>query len=75
MLAGFQFDDGEPARARDGEQIENSVFAAGVCEYLRVDKARIQRRIRSFDTLANDGFEPPFGLSAVKGMVRLRGMA
>ena len=34
VLAGFQFDDGEPSRASDGEEIENAVLAAGVGEDL-----------------------------------------
>src|ERR1700674_1461252 len=73
VLAGFQFDDGQLSRTRDGEEIENSVFAAGIGEYLSVDEARIKRRIHSCDILANDGFQPAFGLSAVERMARVFG--
>ena len=73
VLAGFQFDDGEPSRTRDGEEIENPVFPAGVGENLRVDEARIERGIHAGDILANDGFQPAFGLRAVKGMEGVAG--
>lgn len=37
VLGGFQLDDRQPPASRDGQQIENAVFTAGVCEYLCVD--------------------------------------
>jgi hypothetical protein len=73
VLAGFQFDDREPARARDREKIENAVFAAGIGENLSVDETWIERGIHAGDILANDGFEPAFGLGTVKGMAGIAG--
>ena len=49
MLGGFQFENGEPAAARDAEQIEDAVLAAGIGEDLRVDETRVQLRVNPRD--------------------------
>src|SRR6266850_1806207 len=73
VLAGFQFDDGEPSRARNGEEIENPVLAAGVGKNLSIDESRIESGIHAGDILANEGFQPAFGLRAVQGMAGIAG--
>src|SRR5579871_4758147 len=51
-LCGLQFNNGETSRARDGENIQNSEIASGVCKYLGIGKTRIERRIDSCDVFA-----------------------
>jgi len=43
------------------------VFAAAWRKLERRTEARIERGIHTGDILANDGFQPAFGLRAVKG--------
>jgi len=73
MLAGLQFENGQPACASDGEYVEDSVFAAGIGENLGVGKTRIERRIDARNVGAHQGFQPPFGLCAIKRMARVGG--
>lgn len=73
ILAGFQFEDGEAASARDAEQVEDAVFAAGVGENLCVNKARIERGVDARDIRSNQGFEPAFGLRAIQRMASVAG--
>ncbi len=55
----------------DGEEIENAVFAPGVGEDLRIDKARIERRVNASHILANEGLEPALGLNAIERVPRI----
>jgi len=60
VLAGFQFDDREPAGTRDAEKVQDAVFTTGVGENLRVNEARIERRVRfsCSDHRCSKGFSP-----------------
>jgi len=71
MFAGLQFENREAAGASDGEEIENAVFAPGVGEDLRIDKARIERRVNASHILANEGLEPALGLNAIERVPRI----
>ena len=49
------------------------MFAAGIGEDLGVDEARVKRGIDAGNVLANEGFEPAFGLRTVKRMTSVAG--
>jgi len=75
VLAGFQFDDGEPSRARDGEEIEKSHARRQRWQNLSIDESRIESGIHAGDILANEGFQPAFAWRAVQGMAGIAGRA
>src|SRR5580704_12926172 len=68
VFRSFQFDDGEPARCCDRENVEDAAFGRGARKQLRVDKTLIERRIDARDVATNDGFEPAFGLRTIKSV-------
>jgi hypothetical protein len=49
------------------------MLATGIGEDLRIDKARIERRVDAGDVFPNEGLEPTFGLCAIKRMARIAG--
>src|SRR6266849_5941023 len=73
VLAGFQFNDRQPAGTRHREQVENSVLAPGIGKNLRVDEPLIEQGIDARDVLANEGFQPALRLNAVERMARIAG--
>ena len=73
VLASFQFDDRQPSRTGGGKEIEYPVLATSVGKNLGVDETRIERGVHARDVLANDGFQPAFGLRAVERMAGIAG--
>src|SRR5277367_2066238 len=73
VLAGFEFENGEPSGARHGEEIENAMLAAGVREYLRIDEARVESGIDARHIFADLGFKPALRLRAIKSVARFAG--
>ena len=73
MLAGFQFEDGQAPRARDGQHVNDAVLRATAGKYLRINKARIEHRVNARYVLAYDGFEPALRLRAIQRVARVGG--
>ena len=71
VLGCFQLENREAGVARDCEHVENAVLAAAIGENLSVDKTRIESGVDARDVVANQGFEPPFGLRAIQRIARL----
>src|SRR5579883_2701586 len=71
VLGSLEFENGEASGLRNGEQIEDTVFAAGVGEDLRVNESGVENRIDARDVLAHERFEPALGLRAKKRVTRI----
>src|SRR5882724_10578896 len=68
VLAGFQFNDRQPASTRHSEKVKNAVFASRIGKNLRVDESLVEHGIHARYVFANNGFEPALRLSAVERM-------
>src|SRR5260370_7475991 len=71
VLIHFQFDDREPPGASDGKQIENAMFAPGVCKNLGINELFIEDGVDAGDVLTNKAFQPPFWLIPMKRVPRV----
>src|ERR1700676_5006879 len=73
VLAGFEFENGQAARARHSEEIENAMLAAGMREHLRINEARVESRIDASHIFTDESFKPALRLRAIKSVTRFGG--
>src|SRR5579863_5945059 len=66
IFGGLQFQDGQAARSRDAQQVENAVAPGGLRENLFVNVIGIEHGIDAGDVLENVDLHPAFGLRAVE---------
>jgi hypothetical protein len=71
VLAGLQFYNAKPSGTRHGQEIENTVFSAGIGKNLSVDVSLVQYGIDARDVLTNNRVQPALGLGTIERMARV----
>ncbi len=71
VLGGLQFNDRQSSQSRNGEEVENTVFATRIGKNLSVDESLVEHGVDARDIFANNGFQPALRLSAEKRMARV----